>query len=537
MPHKLPRLGMPHELALKLKQAYIKTKREKGETTNLERIYSLDLLNLLQSLPPEKKLLFSLPRVGGITNQLLYSIASGDLIAEIKPISVDEEDSNESLTENRLKALKPIEAGMLIFLIENIRYREYRGHDSKRTAGWFYTSGSDLVNILEQELAISEENTMRDEERFVYLCELYHYINETVDDDLCYALAKKEKKDLLKDVALAMRRVKERDEKRVKTLLQAKPQLFMLQECIKQLNKEYKLANSSRWFTNPKRNLACEFIDLVKTNDADTYLGLIVFIIMYIKDEYKFLSPEGGWITNGSDLYKRYKPVLALNLNEMPYNTRIDYLRALSTHVARAKNHPDLSKEKADIYEYFLPKIDHYVDKLQRLKQQPSLVARCVSSGVNHTTQYTVGYFAATSAIPLVGTMVAGSVTGPVGWACSAAAGTILMTELGKLALANMLPDAVLCVYGWLLEKIGSKVGDTTANLLSTGYGGLKSLLGRAKLKSDDIEFIENYINALLTAPDSVVEPIEKRRLSMIFTKDSDVDEQALAEKPKLKQH
>lgn len=37
MPHKLPRLGMPHELALKLKQAYIKTKREKGETTNLER--------------------------------------------------------------------------------------------------------------------------------------------------------------------------------------------------------------------------------------------------------------------------------------------------------------------------------------------------------------------------------------------------------------------------------------------------------------------------------------------------------------------
>lgn len=530
MPHKLPRLSMPSELAFKLKHAYIQVKKNKSERPNLERIYCLDLLKLLQPPPPAKTLLFSLSRTEGVANQLLYSVASGDLVAEITPIYIDEEDNDNSsmLTENEMKALRPIEAGMLVFLIESISLKEYRGHDSKRATGWLYTSGSDLVNILEQELAISEKNKMRDEERFTYLCDLYHYINDTTDSDFCYSLTKKSKDDLLREIALTMRQVKERDEKRIKMLLQAKPQLSMLRECVKKLHGEYKLANATRWFTNQKRNLACELIDDIETNDVNVFQGLILFIIMHIRDEYKFLNPEGGWLTEGSKLYQSCKPLLTVDLNDISYELRIDYLRALSTHIARVKNHPQLTKEKLELYEYFLPKIDHYVDKLQQLKQRPSFVARCVSNGVNRTTQYTVGYFAATSAMPLVGTMLVGSVTGPVGWACGAAAGTILMTELGKLALTNVLPDAVLCVYGWVLEKIGSKVGDVTASLLSTGYGGLKSLLGKAKLKPEDIQFIENYVNALLTAPESVVGADEKRKLHMIFGVEHQLDEQVV---------
>lgn len=563
--YKLPNLDDAPLLAKQLKETYITIKQQKKRSVNQNRLAYIDLLNLLPSALQSTKDIASKPLHIAKTyaGDDILSLATGELVGRIRASETDEAEPK------RVNKLDELKAGLLIFLEGDISRKEYRGHSSKRTKGRLYSSGSEFSKIIEETLNITKQNPISDEERFIYLSELYHYINNHIPNGKLNHPIWKTKQALLDDICSVWVKVKKRDDERVKLLTQGAPKLNMLIKYLKELNEGYKKSCASRFFSNSSRlgllvfaefmSKACEGeLNLSgkeeEDNSQETYeaiLGLILLGIMQINDEYQYIfSPEGGYLTNGSDLYKSFMQLLGVdNLNQISYDDRISWLRALTNKITHLIK-PDveearkawlldihdtekkgldkdkleaLDKDTLERVKKYQARADSFISRLQEERKQPSIAAKCVSKTVSFAAQYGIGCVVATQVMPLVGGLAAGILGGPVGVVVYAAAGTVLMTRL-----SGVVPGPVSWAYGWMLDKIGNAIGDGTINAakytFSMGKQGFKMLWGHPGLKPEDKEFMERYLDARLNAPEMVVSSAENTQLRMVLGREEDFE-------------
>lgn len=551
--YKLPTLESSQALAERVKNIYIARKEKAKQSANVKRLSYIDLLNFLPTSLQAAENHFEFVSLSSTKKTYLddniYSLATGDFLGTIKSSQKEE----EAIEANNIR-LDELKAGFLIFMEEDISRKEYKGASPKRKIGRFYSTGSELSEAIEEVLIVNEKNELRDEDRFIYLSDLYHHIEDNFEDEVNHPLWETKQK-LLNDICLAMLQVKKRDEERIKLLTHGIPKLNMLLKYLREINEAYRKEAASRMFSffNASNRLdLLDFSELIAEACLDTLtpenyketcnvvIGLVLLTIMRIEADYNYLfSPKGGWLTNGSELWKSFMELV--HVDEISYEDRIKYLRTLANKVvgilepsmeeARSAwiakisaNQPGCADPKQQEHmmkkvEYHQAKIDTYISQLQIKKKEPGVAVRCISKGISLGAQGAISYGVTASVMPLIGGIAAGVLGGPVGVVVYTAAGTIVMSKL-----SGIMPGPVSWAYGWVLDKIGNAIGEGTVKAanytFSVGKSGLRQLLGHPAIKKEDTEFLQRYIEAVLNAPESVVSAKEKVQLRLVYMGD-----------------
>lgn len=436
--------------------------------------------------------------------------------------------------------------GACVLEMELIR-KEYKGFSPKEVKGYFYTSGSSVYSTIESGLGITKKNDLHDDECLIYLFKFYEYIKNLPEETAFFAGSKQHLLNKIKD---ALKEIKKREENRIELLAQGVPKLLALQKNILALIPDYKKATATRWFPNFKRKLLLEFIELVnetckllytentitKKNEdhlpefaylhtCNVLLGMMLFALVKIEKEYKFLSPSR------SELFKHcLQSINAKSLKSIDYEKKILWLKTLSRHIDNIHNQLDYRKKDLSKWQI---EIDKFVVELETKKNKPSRIISYVSTATGYAAKYGISFAitqaARTYALPAMGGALVSGLTGPLGLVIYSAAGTMIMTQLGQLVKDNLMPSALAYVYAFILEKIGNVVANTTVGIATYTFTatkqGFQALLGHPALKSEDREFIIDWINTLLKLPNDIMPEKEKSQIRNVLGIENELDE------------
>lgn len=464
--------------------------------------------------------------------------------------------------ENAIKVL----LGALIYEMEIIE-KEYKGSSPEIRKGWVYNTGSQLYTDIIQALGISKDNILNDDERLIHLFRFYHYIEKIAPENFADDLLCKTKAMLLNNIKVILKRVKQREFKKIDLLVHGAPNLTALKKNISQIYVNYQQAVSSRWFQNKKRNSALVFIDFIEHTCNDLYgkdipeknqteeskdiaylqayntrMGMIVFALTTINNEYTVLSAERSVL-----FQKCLKTINTKGLDKLEIDKKITWLRALSTHLSNIKSMKEYHQSLKSSWEaQGLGNLDHlqkHIDNelmiLETEKSRPSRALEYLGGATSYAAQYGIGY-AATKylanvtlyTIPKLGLWAAAAATGPVGLVFYGAAGTIISTQLGRFVKDKIVPAAVAGLYAKLLEKIGEAVGNATAGVVVSAFSvsakGISHLIGLYRQHAHD-SFVQEWVDTLLGLPDDIMSRDEKDQIRQVLGIEQPVYQQSLA--------
>jgi hypothetical protein len=258
---------------------------------------------------------------------------------------------------------------------------------------------------------------------------------------------------------------------------------------------------------------------------AKAYLinyGLVLFILMRISNEYAYLSPRGV-------LFTLCKAFLNRSLEDVTPTEKATWLKELSIYLHEIKQDQDYQTvfdkwQQAFDLDKFTLRIDEYLVEAEK-EARTTKTAKYLTVGTSYAAQYGISFglthASSKYALSMIGGLVVGGTTGAVGTIVYTAAGTLLMSQIGRFIKDNLVPPAVGYVYARVLEKIGNGVATITVGAASQTY---ESLINNKNLKEADRVFIRDWIYTLLNAPDNVVSPEEKMQISYVIGDEHKLD-------------
>lgn len=415
--------------------------------------------------------------------------------------------------------------------------KEYRGVSPRLCKGRLYNTGSWLYSELEAMLGIKEDNSPDDAERLIHVYKFYEYVEALPEKewvDFGY-----QKATLLASINERLKKIKKRESNEIELLVYGTPKTDALIRKIRALMTQYESKTQSSFFGNSSRLSLVKFILFISQSCEKNYnypkidrednqqecaylqmcnvlLGGIVYGLLSIQKEYKLRTAEN------SELYKLLLQTFnAKNLESIPYQKRVFYLKALSSHLELIKGeHKDRSRElsKRQL------EIDTFVVTQEKLCETPSRSVNYLSTATGYAAQYGLGFalsqFTNTFALPaIVGTVVGGvaGMTGPLGLVIYGATGAIMMTQLGRLVKDRVIPSAAASIFAWALARIGKTVANKTAAVATYTFvadrPGFRALLNDKAIKAEDRQFIMEWINTLLKLPENIMSDEEKSHI------------------------
>lgn len=445
--------------------------------------------------------------------------------------------------------------------INEIIGKTYKNNEPNKEKSWF--GGSELYTNTTKILIEFKANT--DIDKLNNLLKLYQYI-QSLSVIKVQQMLNTSKNKLLQDIEEKMKRVRKRNNKRIALLTHSLPNLENLQKKLRKLASDYNMGKDkekekkTKWGltffnnNNPKRICLLEFAgffnetwdlyerkkknerqvlyanstlseeeklkEKIRNEQADyekacqiTY-GLVLFILLRIQHEYGYMSPSGVLYNLGSELLRR-------PLDEVTPKEKAQWLEALNVYLNEIKKDEDFKNifgkwEKAFDLEKLWLRIKEY-EVAAVHEARTSKLARYLTTGTSYAAQYGIsfGLTQATSkyALTAIGGIVAGG-TGPLGAVIYTAAGTLLMSQIGRFIKDNLVPPTVAYIYASILEKIGNGVATITVGAASQTY---ESLMNNPNLKQADKDFIRDEIYTLLHVPDSIVSAEEKAQIRYVI--------------------
>lgn len=476
----------------------------------------------------------------------------------------------------RAAAIDPIDnkslLGAFTFVLEQIK-STYKHLSPTKSHGFLYSTGSELYTKLEFEL--NRYGCFSDAEKLIALSHFYEFLKSKSENEIKTIFHKK-KQILLNEAHFLLKRICRRERKRIEMFTHGLPKLEALQSKIKKLIPEYKEATSLRWFSNYKRTRLVDFInfinDTIEIYKADSLLltkelkikledcedkaianqlveklkderyiheynvsfGLNLFVLNRIEREYNCLSPER------SMLFQRLKEALNKNLKDLTHEEKDTWLRGLSVHLKMIQKETKLYgatlekwKAKGIRLDEFSTKIDEYILEEGKVKDA-SKMEQLAKSATNYSAQVGAS-FAITEAVsryalPAIGSAVVGGTLGPIGVVIYGAAGTILMTQVGRLVTDNLIPPFIAYLYTWISIKIGSAIANTVVGTTTLTYTftkkGWQKLMGHPALTNEDRECITEWVNTLLILPNDIISAEDKEQIKYVL----DIEEPYLKE-------
>lgn len=452
-----------------------------------------------------------------------------------------------------LEERKLLLAGLIF--IEELVKSEYRNGSAAVSTSWWAKpfGGSQLATALKHLLEPTKENVLGNDERLIYVNQLYHYIQQYVDHN--NSLGTKPKDHWLSDLIHILKRLKNRNDQELNALQKSTPALESIKSDISALTPQYEAASSSGYFSAPtekrKNSLAfVEFIartcvkedaDIQQMSDTDyckaqeVLSGAVLFSAIRISKEYKVHHPKfkAGWLYNsGSRLLSLYFGALNIkdDLSEIEPHAQIQKLRALSVHLnIMVQGSIEISIPLPEIKK-IQGKIEIYIREQEELANQPSYTTQAISAGVGlvarHGVPLVMAKVVTTDLImPLLGRTVFSALTGPVGLVIFGA-GSLMMTGIDWLAQSTILPQARAGIFSYVINKLSRAIGNGVAGAVAATGTGLQALMSHESLHQDDKVLIKEWIKTLLTLPDEVFSKEEKAQIRKVVG----IEEQSMPE-------
>lgn len=428
----------------------------------------------------------------------------------------------------------------------------------EKNHSWWDFGGSTRYTLLKEKLNIHKGNEISASERLSYLGELLqflikHYPEENIqklkDDELIkknrVTPIWKSKQDLCKWVEHRIEKRIDKNHDDIYALIHCVPILSALFNSMNKFESEY-LATSSNP-TNPDRLAALNFLKFIQysysqqgTNTSDVFLhicsGSILVVLLRIEAECTFFNPRS----------KQFQILLrALNqesLKAIPIDDKIKWLTAILGYLVifsadKEKYQKTLNevivhtkKQKLTIENMdaqikdFQKHVEHHLMRLKKEKESPT--PSWTSWAISKSTSYGVLYVASPTIINTATKMVLDAinlslcVTGTPVALFSGIAGTLLMTDLGRLIAEGAITTASAGLFAWILANIGNKVGDVTAAVVTYPFSitpkGLEEM--RMKLKPDDDMDFVNMVNTILKLDmPHKIDPKDKDRIREVL--------------------
>lgn len=409
---------------------------------------------------------------------------------------------------------------------------------------------STLYVYLKNALKLSAENKIADDERFLYFSELFLF-QRTSPLQLNYSGLKwKSSSELLRFLEADLKYFRSKHENaRIAALKTSQPTLEAIEAEIKKLCAEYLDNSQNRMFgRSEERMKMIQFINFIReTFDANMpaeqlktnqqlylksfylRLGLMIFTVISIDDEYGYTSPDGNWYLgkyNGSDLFRLCKSALNItDLKDLKCEQKMAWLTALLGYVDEVSKQQDLRFPAG--YQERVAKLRHYCTHKNEIHNQPGWLRWGAEAVARNGASYAAGAVITTTVIPAtasavgLGTVTAlGIATGPVGWLVLGAS-TLLASQLMRTAGAT--------ATGWALAYMIDRIGDMTGNATRRAIRAIDpsrphqsyKLEDQPELTAEQKAFIERWINAVLELPDSVVSADEKKQIRFVLGLDS----------------
>lgn len=441
----------------------------------------------------------------------------------------------------------------------------------KTNEGYLYNSQPRLAVIIEKELT-QPDNLIQEDERLIYMMKFYELVERHLTNEDLIDLHWKNKAELLNDIAVALRRVKERDSKRLDYIINATPRLSALsknmENLLVQYEKEKQNSNVLTDYIFSKKqerysalkvirfvNETCKLVYPASENDLtanieknNSYMVACIvraaanlFVLLGIKNEYQdwfswiFLSPERS---------KMFKECLhAINvksISEISREKRTAWLDALSVYIrtiielwsATPSIEAEWKKIKdSDKWMMSLEELTQLSEKIRALNYEeekkfnaPSNVEVVTKHGLTAAVALTITQPTVESAVL---SFVTGA-TGPFGVAICFVGGIFAMTQIGRYVMMNLMPKAAGYAYAAILDRVSTAVTKKAVEVTGLNFpfsrSGYKTLLGHPNLSLQDKKFIEELVNTMLKFPSSVLSDVEKDQIRNVLGIDEDVD-------------
>lgn len=460
-----------------------------------------------------------------------YSLDSGKQASQRKTFVDFYSELVQKSENDPSERMRLVLMGALIAELEHIKELEYKGYSPEPKTSWygFFTGkGSVLYSAIKKALGITKDNKLTNDIRLRCLNELYKYHLQFYPHHHVF-------RDEIHD---HLARVKKRELDRIHGTSEGLPSLRTLEKSLDDLPNHYKSEARLRG-RSKERELQLEFIKFIKesckeyydknTNDfshnyaylqnCNVQYALVLFTLMRIMSKHKVLSPEGGALNNGSDLYKICLQILRYkHLSSIEHEKKIAWLRALHDHIQLLKD----SHQFPSKFDKYAKYIKDYISQEEIAKHSPKWYTLICQ----HVVRYGMG-FAATKltadiVLKWIGGTIAGTVSGPIGIVVYLTGGTILVSQLGKLVTEKIIPKATAEAYAWALDRIGKSVTKATMDNVAYRFsvnkrGGLRELLRDPSVTDEDKKAVEDWITTLLELPDDIMTPIEKENIRFIW--------------------
>lgn len=407
---------------------------------------------------------------------------------------------------------------------------------------------SRLYKIIRGKLNITSQNSLSDEETLVYVFKYFDFIKSNSTDSHMRIVNKLYWQSPEKFIAMTKKMlggIKKRVDDQIRKIEEKPPVLASLRNNIGELSKKYEDATRNRYFANQSRIKLARVFDLVNESCEyyfssmmkqcaespevcqfetkkieNTYMGIGVYAALKIYKEYSWLSPER------SELYRLSS--FAINkkdISKTDFDDKITYLRALAEHIKLIQSDKTYYAQFNDKWvaaglkdmTTFLKDVEALIAEQEIQKAAPSTAMTVISTGTSYGVQYGLGIAAANVGFNYVLPSVATLAGGPVGLAVYAG-GALLTTVIARFVAGNVLTRVTAGLYSWVLDKIGTAIGNATASVVvSATKGGLRVLMSNPNLKQEDRDFIEDFIQTLLMLPDDMMPKAEKDQIRNVM--------------------
>lgn len=295
-------------------------------------------------------------------------------------------------TDDKEKA-KMMLCSALKFIMIYIRNIEYHGNDPLKQKGWLINSGSDFYTLLAEKVKCKD--ALLTPRLLFSLHQLQIYCKEK---NIAWAMASFG--NLMTDIKTTQKAVLGHDDKKIKDIETGEPVLSSLEKKAKVAQETYAAAHLKknlfqRLTENPYHKKLAGLLQLMENTADNPFFGQTqdkkkviqnanIFIVMFVTGEYSRFSPEGGFLNQGSALYKQcVKNGNIKPLNDYSIEQKIKILKDVNARIheiirlaEKDKNlliPYNLMAEELENFETILSKL---ITELDHQKNTPGYFAR-----------------------------------------------------------------------------------------------------------------------------------------------------------------
>ncbi len=408
---------------------------------------------------------------------------------------------------------------------------------------------SRLTQKIKNALLWTDAHQPSSEKILIHLVEFYHHVSETFPDELSFTVNYQKKSTLLADIISVIRAELAKQNQKIENLLRQPPVPEVFKKAFIDIPKAYREETANRWWPNPVRERALQFIkwmyesvqgiyqekisDIEDGNCLPSNLvlqGCLFYLLKSLEAECKLRKPN-------SVLYKI--ALKAMNLNSYgaaSIDSREMALGMLKQHIELVKRSPHLLEIGKIIgiqeTEQCLNEMEVWVEKelasLVLEKNQPGFIqskthamtAYLATFGVKSVFQSATRNFVIPTVLSSMGGALLDSAAGSAGFVVFGPSGAIIATQMSHIARDQLLPAITTTIFASVLEGIGNAIANCAMGVVvlpfSMTAAGLQSLLSLyVSLESDkpDHENKVAWIKALISLPDFIFAMEKKEKI------------------------